>query len=124
MKPHNESMGFNLANKHIAVLMGGPGSERKVSLASGRGVVTALRERGANVTEIDVNGPDFSTPDGIQIAFNVIHGTFGEDGQVQRILESRGLAYTGEGGGRQRTCDRQNRHEEAASRARRSDAAF
>lgn len=97
MKPYNATMGFNLANKHIAVLMGGPGSERKVSLASGRGVVDALRERGANVTEIDVSGPDFSTPDGIEIAFNVIHGTFGEDGQVQRILESRGLAYTGEG---------------------------
>jgi D-alanine-D-alanine ligase len=97
MKPYNATMGFNLANKHIAVLMGGPGSERKVSLASGRGVVDALRERGANVTEIDVSGRDFSTPDGTEIAFNVIHGTFGEDGQVQRILESRGLAYTGEG---------------------------
>ncbi len=77
--------------------MGGPGSERKVSLASGAGVVKALRELGAEVTEVDVAGADFVVPPGTEIAFNVIHGTFGEDGQVQRILEARGIPYTGEG---------------------------
>ena len=41
--------------------------------------------------------PDFVVPPGTEIAFNVIHGTFGEDGQVQRILEARGVPYTGEG---------------------------
>src|SRR3954452_15490198 len=87
----------NLAGKKIAVLMGGPGSERKVSLASGAGVAAALRTLGADVLEVDVNGPDFRIPAGVDIAFNAIHGTFGEDGQVQRILESRGIAYTGEG---------------------------
>lgn len=81
----------------IAVLFGGPGSERKVSLASGAGVAAALRQLGADVSEVDVAGPDFIIPAGVEIAFNSIHGTFGEDGQVQRILESRGLAYTGEG---------------------------
>ena len=88
---------IDLANKHIAVLMGGPGSERKVSLKSGEGVVDALRELGATVTPVDVTGPDFAVPPGTDIAFNVIHGTFGEDGQLQRILESRGIPYTGEG---------------------------
>ncbi|MGI9086705.1 MAG: D-alanine--D-alanine ligase [Chthoniobacterales bacterium] len=83
--------------KKIAVLMGGPGSERDVSLATGRGVAEALRSLGAEVTEIDVPGPDFELPDGIALAFVAVHGTFGEDGQIQRILEERGIPYTGEG---------------------------
>ncbi|RYZ86922.1 MAG: D-alanine--D-alanine ligase [Proteobacteria bacterium] len=87
----------NLRDKTIAVLMGGPGAERKVSLASGAGVASALRSLGANVIEIDVAGPEFTVPEGVDIAFNVIHGTFGEDGQIQRILEERGIPYTGEG---------------------------
>lgn len=86
-----------LTGKNIAVLMGGPGSEREVSLASGHGVAKALRELGATVTEVEVDGTDFSLPDGIDIAFNVIHGTFGEDGQLQRLLDERGIRYTGEG---------------------------
>ena len=86
----------DLTHKKIAVLMGGPGNERKVSLASGAGVATALRSLGAEVTEVDVSGPDFAVPAGTEVAFNVIHGTFGEDGQIQRILEARGVCYTGE----------------------------
>jgi len=88
---------LDLCGKKIAVLMGGPGSERKVSLATGAGVGNALRTLGAEVTEVDVAGPDFTLPAGTEIAFNAIHGTFGEDGQVQRALEARGVAYTGEG---------------------------
>jgi len=88
---------MDLRNKRIAVLMGGPGSERKVSLASGAGVVKALRSLGAIVSEVDVDGPDFTLPADTEIAFNVIHGTFGEDGQIQRLLEARGVSYTGEG---------------------------
>ncbi len=88
---------IDLTRKKIAVLMGGPGNERKVSLASGAGVAQALRGLGADVTEVDVAGPDFTLPAGTEMAFNVIHGTFGEDGQVQRILEERGVPYTGEG---------------------------
>lgn len=87
----------NLSGQLIAVLMGGPGSERDVSFATGKGVVDALRSLGAEVTEVDVKGPDFELPHGIDLAFIALHGTFGEDGQVQRILEDRGVAYTGEG---------------------------
>lgn len=87
----------NLRDKTIAVLMGGPGAERKVSLASGAGVANALRSLGAKVIEIDVEGPDFTIPGGVDVAFNVIHGTFGEDGQIQRILDGRAIPYTGEG---------------------------
>ena len=90
-------MSTDLTHKKIAVLMGGPGNERKVSLASGAGVAKALRTLGADVTEVDVSGPDFVVPAGTEVAFNVIHGTFGEDGQIQHILEARGIAYTGEG---------------------------
>lgn len=88
---------MSLNGKTIAVLMGGPGSEREVSLASGRGVARALAERGARVVPVDVTGPDFEIPEPVDIAFNIIHGTFGEDGQVQEILEERGIPYTGEG---------------------------
>jgi len=88
---------MSLNGKTIAVLMGGPGSEREVSLASGRGVAQALTERGARVIPVDVTGPDFVIPEPVDIAFNIIHGTFGEDGQVQEILEQRGIPYTGEG---------------------------
>jgi D-alanine-D-alanine ligase len=90
-------MNLDLSHKKIAVLMGGPGSERAVSLKSGEGVVEAIRSLGADVTPVDVSGPDFIVPPGIDLAFNVIHGTFGEDGQLQRILEERGIRYTGEG---------------------------
>ena len=83
--------------KRIAVLMGGPGSEREVSLATGRGVAKALRSLGAEVVEIDVRNENFELPSDVDLAFVTIHGTFGEDGQVQRILERRGIAYTGEG---------------------------
>ncbi|MEI6560736.1 MAG: D-alanine--D-alanine ligase [Verrucomicrobiota bacterium] len=87
----------SLTHKRIAVLKGGPGSERQISLASAAGVAGALRELGAEVVEVDVTGPHFELPEGIDLAFNMIHGTFGEDGQLQRALEARGIPYTGEG---------------------------
>ena len=83
--------------KKIAVLMGGPGSERDVSLATGRGVAKALRSLGAEVVEIDVRNEDFQLPNDVDLAFITIHGTFGEDGQIQKILERRGVHYTGDG---------------------------
>jgi D-alanine-D-alanine ligase len=86
-----------LTGKKIAVLMGGPGSERDVSLATARGVGKALRSLGAEVVEIDVHDENFELPGGVDLAFLTIHGTFGEDGQLQRILERRGVAYTGDG---------------------------
>ncbi len=76
-------MPLDLTAMPVAVLMGGPGSERKVSLKSGEGVVEALRSLGANVTPVDVTGSDFTVPPGTRVAFNAVHGTFGEDGQIQ-----------------------------------------
>lgn len=87
----------DLSGKTIAVLKGGPGSERAVSLKTAESVVEALRSLGAHVVEVDVTGPEFDVPADTLIAFNTIHGTFGEDGQLQAICEARGLRYTGAG---------------------------
>ena len=63
----------------IAVLMGGPGSEREVSLATGRGVVKALRTLGVDVAQDDVRDEKFDLPKYVDLAFNTNHGTYGED---------------------------------------------
>ena len=87
-------------NLHVVVLMGGWSSEREVSLTSGKGVADALRERGwSNVTELDMDHgvavrlaelkPD--------VVFNALHGTPGEDGTVQGMMDLMGLKYTHSG---------------------------
>jgi D-alanine-D-alanine ligase len=81
--------------KKIAVLKGGPSAERDVSLRSGAAAAEALRAGGFDVTEVTVEGPGFTLPAGTEFAFLALHGTFGEDGQVQDILEARGIPYTG-----------------------------
>ena len=88
---------MNLSGSHIALLKGGPGSERAVSLETAKGVAQALRSLGAEVLEIDVTAQDFVLPAGAKAVFNVIHGTFGEDGSLQKILEERSIPYTGAG---------------------------
>jgi D-alanine-D-alanine ligase len=86
-----------LTNISISVLMGGPGSEREVSLASGRAVLKALSGLGLDATGVDVTGHSIALPAGTDLAFNVIHGTFGEDGELQAQLEKLGVPYTGAG---------------------------
>ena len=88
---------IELRNKHIAVLKGGPGSEREVSLATAAGVARALRSLEAEVTEVDVRDSNFVLPNDTELTFLAVHGTFGEDGQLQQVLEDRGISYTGEG---------------------------
>jgi len=86
-----------LKEKKIAVLMGGPGAERDVSLATGKAIHKALTEAGYDATTVDVTGTTPALPDGTDLAFNAIHGTFGEDGQLQDLLEAQGIPYTGAG---------------------------
>ena len=86
-----------LLGKKIAVLCGGPSSEREVSLRSGTAVANALRSLGADALKIDVRDGNFHLPAGAELAFNALHGTFGEDGAIQAILEEKGIPYTGEG---------------------------
>ncbi|MDD4871938.1 MAG: D-alanine--D-alanine ligase [Kiritimatiellae bacterium] len=88
---------MNKQFKKVAVLMGGPSSEREVSLRSGAAVAKGLRESGYEVVEVDVKGPDFSIPAGIEAVFIALHGEFGEDGQIQELLERKKLPYTGSG---------------------------
>jgi len=86
-----------LCGKKIAVLCGGPSSEREVSLRSGSAVANALRSLGADAFKIDLRDGDVHLPAGTELAFNALHGTFGEDGTIQAILEEKGIPYTGEG---------------------------
>ena len=81
----------------VAVLMGGLGGEREVSLKSGRAVCSGLKKAGHEVIPYEVNDPDLPglwdmAPD---VVFVALHGTFGEDGAVQSILEDAGVPYTG-----------------------------
>ncbi len=84
-----------LENIKIAVLMGGPGSERQVSIASGNAVVKALLSLGLDAVAVDITSTEINLPEGTGLCFNVIHGTFGEDGQLQEILDGMGIPYTG-----------------------------
>jgi D-alanine-D-alanine ligase len=88
-----------LKNLTVAVLMGGPSAERKISLKTGRAVSTALRSRGMTVVEIGEREEVAAGLAAVRpgIAFIALHGRFGEDGQVQALLEERGIPYTGSG---------------------------
>lgn len=88
---------MDLSGKRIVLAKGGPGSERKVSLETAKGVAEALSSLDADVVELDIEGTNFEVPSGCLAVFNVIHGTFGEDGQIQRILEAKGIPFTGAG---------------------------
>ncbi len=85
---------------NVVVLMGGWSSEREVSLTSGRGVAAALRERGwSNVTEVDMDRNVAQVLTGIRpdVVFNALHGTPGEDGTVQGMLDLMQIPYTHSG---------------------------
>jgi D-alanine-D-alanine ligase len=88
-----------VSKKHIGVLMGGLSAEREVSLKTGEAVAEALRRQGHRVTPIfvdhDLDRVLRQTP--VDVAFNALHGTYGEDGCVQGLLETLGIPYTGSG---------------------------
>lgn len=83
----------------IAVILGGPSSEREVSIRSGKAISNALRNCGYNVTEIGEKGliEEELLNSGIDIAFIALHGKYGEDGTIQKFLEDKGISYTGSG---------------------------
>lgn len=115
MKQHYQGI---LKGRKVALLSGGPGSERDVSIRSGAAVAKALGTVGAHVVAIDVHGPGFSLPKDTELAFNLIHGTFGEDGQLQEILDRQGIPYTGENAAKSRTAFDKILTKEAFDRAR------
>ena len=81
----------------MAVLMGGFSSERDVSLNSGAAIVAALQSSGIDAHPFDPKTQDIVQLKalGFQTAFNTLHGTYGEDGTVQGLLEALGVPYTG-----------------------------
>lgn len=98
---------------HVLVLAGGPDREREVSLRSGAAVAAALRDAGHRVEEADV-GPDameavdaFEAADGTVI-FPVLHGPWGEGGELQGLLDERGIPYVGSSAPVARLC--MNKH--------------
>ena len=89
-----------LAKARIAVLMGGRGREREISLRSGANVLAALRRVGLRAMKIDPENRrerKFLEAGRIDIAYIALHGTFGEDGVPQGYLDLLGVPYTGSG---------------------------
>lgn len=91
--------GVQLDPLRIAVLLGGDSAEREISLQSGSAVAAALKQQGHTVTPIDPAEVDLESYDwsGIDVAFIALHGTFGEDGGVQTLLEQLAVPFTGSG---------------------------
>ncbi len=83
----------------VAVLTGGIGSEREISIQSGECVSEALKEAGFNVVTADIrpDNLDILEDSSIDVFFPALHGEFGEDGQLQQILHDKSLVYTGSG---------------------------
>ncbi|HEV2866801.1 MAG TPA: D-alanine--D-alanine ligase, partial [Allosphingosinicella sp.] len=84
---------MTLSPLHIAVLMGGWSAEREVSLTSGAGVADALESRGHRVTRIDMDRNVAMVLDSVRpdVVFNALHGTPGEDGTVQGLMDLMGI---------------------------------
>ena len=89
-------MTFKTSNSlNVTVLMGGTSFERAISLDSGQAVVGALREAGHEVTVFDLVKDELPNLDPTQIIFPVMHGPFGEDGQLQKLLENADFNFVG-----------------------------
>ena len=80
---------------NITVMLGGPSAEREVSLRTGAAVASALRSLGHEVNELDPRTPEWNLPAKTDAVFLALHGTYGEDGTVQKQLDALGVPYTG-----------------------------
>lgn len=88
-----------MAGKHVAMLMGGWSSERPVSLSSGNACADGLERAGYKVTRVDVDRSIASVLQELKpdVAFNALHGPYGEDGVIQGVLETLAIPYTHSG---------------------------
>jgi D-alanine-D-alanine ligase len=91
--------GISKNSLKVAVLMGGISRERDISIQSGSCVAQALKKAGVNVVTADIRPDtlDVLEDRSIDVFFPAMHGEFGEDGQLQQILEDKSLLYTGSG---------------------------
>ena len=82
----------------VAVVLGGPSSEAEISRVTGGAIAGALREKGYNAKELELDPAnlinDLRAMDA-KVVFNAVHGMYGEDGRLQSILEAAGMPYTG-----------------------------
>ncbi|MFV0443522.1 MAG: D-alanine--D-alanine ligase [Planctomycetaceae bacterium] len=117
MPASNKVLAVDQGRLTIAVMLGGPSAERSISLKSGAAIIAALRSRGHRVSACDPNADlgdsnVAATPEtcataarfvrghnwsDVDVVFNALHGAFGEDGELQRLLCSLGVAFTGSG---------------------------
>lgn len=105
IKNRAKDLGLRVKNNfgRVGVLIGGPSTERTISLKSGKAVMEALKEEGLETVALDIKTNDLCQnirlikDSGIDIAFIALHGRFGEDGQIQQVLEALDIPYTGSG---------------------------
>jgi D-alanine-D-alanine ligase len=85
--------------RRVGVLLGGLSNEREISLRTGKAIATALRSSGYDTVEIDAahDLPERLRADRVEVVFNALHGTWGEDGRVQGLLDWMQIPYTGDG---------------------------
>jgi D-alanine-D-alanine ligase len=93
-----------LRKLNITVMLGGPSAEREVSLRTGRAVARALRSLSHQVNELDPQPGAWQLPSDTDVVFLALHGSYGEDGTIQRELEYLGVPYTGCGPEASRTA--------------------
>lgn len=82
----------------VAVVLGGPSSEAEISRVTGAAIASALREKGYNAQEVELEPANLIhtlEKMGAKVVFNAVHGMYGEDGRLQSILEAAGMPYTG-----------------------------
>lgn len=94
--PDAKPAGTSLA---VTVLLGGPSSEREISIKSGKAVADALEQMGHDVVRADISPTDLTAlhREKLDVVFPALHGAFGEDGGVQQIMDEKGIRYCGSG---------------------------
>ena len=96
-RSHEAQPGLTGESLAVTVLLGGPSSERQVSLKSGKAVAEALEQMGHDVVRADISPNDLTAFDRqkLDVIFPALHGAFGEDGGVQKLMEKRHIRYCG-----------------------------
>ncbi len=99
MVPAQALKGVGMKDKRVGILMGGLSAEHEVSIASGEAIYAALVSRGYDATRVfvDRDVDRVLRQEEIDVAFVALHGTYGEDGCIQGLLELLGIPYTGPG---------------------------
>ncbi len=98
-QPRSTSLKHTAGSLTVTVLMGGPSSERQISLKSGKAVAAALGQMGHDVVCADIGPENFTAleRENLDVVFPALHGSFGEDGTIQAVMDQRKVRYCGSG---------------------------